>query len=121
MRKILTKAGYHHPKSNTHRLYMLRKDGGRGVKSLWDTHNEECSKIATYLRKNSRGNPLTELISTMERKKPKTVSIIRFDNDKELMVKKHAEEHLDKYKEMKMHGQWFSGSKFQEVRNFKTG
>ena len=108
MRKILTKAGFHHPKSNTHRLYMRREDGGRGVKSLWDTYNEECSKIATYLRKNSRGDPLTELISTMERKKPKTISILRFDDEEESMVKKHAEDHLEKHKEKEMHGQWLA-------------
>ena len=78
------------------------------MKSLWDTYNEECSKMATYLRKNKRGDPLTSLIVEMEMKKPKTVSIMRFENDELDMVKKHAKEHLDKYKEMEMHGQWIT-------------
>ena len=106
IRKILTKAGFHHPKSNTHRLYMRRIDGGRGIKSLWDTYNEECSKLASYLKKNRRNDPLTKLISNMERDKPKTISILRFEDDEESMVKKHAKDHLEKYKEMEMHGQW---------------
>ena len=78
------------------------------MKSLWDTYNEECSKIATYLRKNKRGDPLTHLIADMEMKKPETVSILRFKDDEEYVVKKHAEEHLVKYKEMEMHGQWLA-------------
>ena len=108
MRKTLTKAGFHHPKSNTHRLYMARSDGGRGIKSLWDTYNEECSKLATYLRLNKRGDPLTTLVSQMERKKPKTVSILRFEEEEESLVKKHASEHLDGWKTMELHGQWLS-------------
>ena len=106
MRKILTKAGFHHPKSNTHRLYMSRADGGRGVKSLWDTYNEECSKIATYLKENNRKDPLTDLISKMERTKPKTISILRYEMNEESMTKKHAKEHLEEYMKMEMHGQW---------------
>ena len=42
----------------------------------------------------------------MEKKKPKTVSILRYDGDEESMVQKHAREHLDKYRRMEMHGQW---------------
>ena len=108
MRKVLTKAGFHHPKSNTHRLYMSRADGGRGIKSLWDTYKEECSKLATYLRMNSRGDPLTSWISEMEGKKPKNTSILRFKDEEESLVKIHAEEHLDAYKECEMHGQWMA-------------
>ena len=105
MRRVLTKAGFHHPKSNTHRLHMSREDGGRGVKSLWNTYEEECAKIATYLKANHRNDPLTSLVARLEGKKPKTISILRFDDVKS-SVKKHAEEHLRDFKGMKLHGQW---------------
>ena len=108
MRKTLTKAGFHHPKSNVHRLYVARNDGGRGIKILWDTYNEECSKLATYPWRNIRGDPLTTLISQLEMKKPKTVSILRFEEEEESLVKKHASEHLEGWKEMELHGQWLS-------------
>ena len=86
---------------------MTRMNGGRGVKSLWDTHNEECSKLATYLRANGRDDPLTGWIAQMEEKKPKTISILRYNDDEEDLVKKNAEMHLEGYREMEMHGQWF--------------
>ena len=41
----------------------------------------------------------------MEKKKSKTTSILRFE-DEEKMVRKHAKEHLEGYKSMKLHGQW---------------
>ena len=76
-RKILTKAGYHHPKSNVHRLHAVREDGGRGIKSLLDTHEEECEKLATYLSLNVRKDPLTNLIKTMENERAPTKRVMR--------------------------------------------
>jgi len=47
-RKVLTKHGFHHPKSNVHRLYLSRKCGGRGLIGAIDCHTQECSALANY-------------------------------------------------------------------------
>ena len=49
VRKCLTKGRFHHPKSNTHRLYLSRKEGGRGLIGATDCHRQECTKLAKYL------------------------------------------------------------------------
>ena len=103
-RKILTKAGYHHPKSNVHRLHAVREDGGRGIKSLLDTHEEECEKLATYLSLNVRKDPLTNLIKTMENERAPTKRVMRKRNNED--VKGNAKKHLNGMMKMAMHGQW---------------
>ena len=49
-RKTLTKFGYHHPKSNVHRLYLSRSCGGRGVISAMGSYIQECTALAAYIK-----------------------------------------------------------------------
>ena len=87
----------------------MRKDGGRGIKILWDTYNKDCSKLAAYLKSNGRADPVTAWIAQMKRTKPKTINILRFEEEEEVsLVKRHAEEHLEGYKEMELLGQWLT-------------
>ena len=107
VRKILTKTGFHHPKLNTHRLYAERGDGGRGIKSVLDCRNEECSSIASYLAAATE-DPLTQLINDMERKRPPTVAIQKYaapapDNTDPART---SITHIEEMKKMPMHGQW---------------
>jgi hypothetical protein len=48
-RKLLTMNGHHHPKASTHRLYLHRSRGGRGLTGCEDTHNCECTALAQYV------------------------------------------------------------------------
>ena len=106
IRKLLTENGFHHPKSNTHRLYSSRADGGRGICSTHDCYQQECSSVAKYLEEATT-DPLTELIKTTEDVKPPTIAITRF-NSPTLFTDpiKTSEKHIEEYKKMEMHGQW---------------
>ena len=60
-RKLMTMKGSLHPRSNTDRLYIPRKEGGRGLLSIEDTFNsrmialgqhlEESKNMSVYLKK----------------------------------------------------------------------
>ena len=107
IRKLLTENGFHHPKSNIHRLYTNRQDGGRGICSTYDCYEQECSSVAKYLEIAAPEDHLTALVKTLEDSKPPTIAITRFNSpalftDPKETSKKHAEE----YTKMAMHGQW---------------
>ena len=79
VRKLLTANKFHHPKSNTHRLYISRKGGGRGVTSVLDCYEQECSGIAKYLEANDEEicvDPLTTTIKELEKRKPPNISLL---------------------------------------------
>jgi hypothetical protein len=110
VRKLLTKSKYHHPKSNALRLHTSRAGGGRGIVSVLDCYEQECSSIAKYLdtAKEEGEDPLAELIRELEDKKPPTISLTRFTNrarfvNPAITTKNHYRELLH----MPMHGQWF--------------
>ena len=67
VRKILTKGKIHHPKSNTHRLYMSRKEGARGLIGAFDCHGQECTALATYLENSE--DDFSKIILENERQK----------------------------------------------------
>lgn len=50
-RKLLTKHGGFHPKSSTLRLFIKRKDGGRGLVNVRATIQDEATKIWEYTQK----------------------------------------------------------------------
>ena len=52
-RKLLTMHGGFHPKSSTLRLYMSRKEGGRGLVSVRATIQDETSKIHKYIKEKA--------------------------------------------------------------------
>jgi len=62
--------GFLHPKSNIHRLYSSRTDGGRGICSTYDCYQQEFSSVAKYMEQATT-DPLTELIKTTEDTKPR--------------------------------------------------
>ena len=68
-RKTLTKHGFHHPKSNTHRLYLSRKYGGRGLIGATDCHQQECSALANYLNTAREKDPLVKIVKQTECRK----------------------------------------------------
>ena len=106
IRKLLTENGFHHPKSNIHRLYSSRVNGGRGICSTYDCYQQECSSVAKYLEEATT-DPLTELIKTTEDAKPPTIAITRFNNPTLFTDPiKTSEKHTEEYKKMEMHGQW---------------
>ena len=49
VRKMLVKGKFHHPKSNTHQLYMARELGGRGLIVTTGCHIAEYTGLASYV------------------------------------------------------------------------
>jgi len=51
-RKMLTMYKMHHPKADTNRLYVKRKEGGRGLVQTEAAYKAEIINIAEYLNTN---------------------------------------------------------------------
>jgi len=58
-RKVLTIHGQHHPKADVDRLYVPRKQGGRGLMQLEAAHAVEITKLAEYV--DRKEDPLYRL------------------------------------------------------------
>jgi len=61
-RKLLTIHGQHHPKADVDRLYVRRKQGGRGLMQLEAAHAVEISKLVEYL--DRKEDPLKQVDRT---------------------------------------------------------
>lgn len=64
-RKLLTMHGALHPKSNVCRIYMPRKDGGRGLLNVEETVNLEISGLNYYIS-NSNESLLTAAFRVLD-------------------------------------------------------
>ena len=51
-RKMLTMYKMHHPKADIDRLYVKRKEGGRGLLQIEAAHKTEIMNTAEYLNTN---------------------------------------------------------------------
>ena len=61
-RKLLTIHGQHHPKEDVDRLYVPRKQGGRGLMQLEAAHAVEITKLVEYVDKKE--DPLIQVVRT---------------------------------------------------------
>ena len=105
-RKILTMNGAFHRTSNVDRLYMKRKDGGRGLISV-----EEC------VRAEERG--LCEYVLASEEWMLKVVATGMVESESQLDFKKRmAKERMSRLKEKKLHGKFFN--EVQDAAGEKT-
>jgi hypothetical protein len=61
-RKILTMYKVHHPKADTDRLYVKRKEGGRGLVQVEAAYKAEITSIAEYLNTNYKVDQFVNII-----------------------------------------------------------
>jgi len=61
-RKLLTNHGQHHPKADVDRLYVPRKQGGRGLMQLEAAHAVEITKFVDYV--DRKEDPLIQVVRT---------------------------------------------------------
>ena len=61
-RKLLTIHGQHHTKADVDRLYVPRKQGGRGFMQLEAAHAVEITKLVDYVDRNE--DPLIQVVRT---------------------------------------------------------
>ena len=106
-RKLLTMHKAHHPKDSVHRLYISRKEGGRGPISI-----ENCVEIATVGLENYIQNSTERLIiAARGENKESTESV----NNVKQRIKRNRKAEL---KEKKLHGQFLRD--IEEVADEKT-
>ena len=110
-RKTMTMYGGLHPKSDVDRLYVKRKEGGRGLISVERCIREEENSLGFYvanLEENLiRGVSAAETINTRE-----TISTVEFKEQK-------AKELREKWSEKQMYGQ-FIRKTMEKVDKEKT-
>jgi len=74
-RKLLTKEGMHHPKSDVDRMYLPRSTGGRGLIQIETTYKTTTIGLTNYLEKSQ--DPFLKLVNLHEEKK-KSYSIMSY-------------------------------------------
>jgi len=65
-RKMLTMYKMHHPKADIDRLYVKRKEGGRGLVQVEAAYKVEIINIAEYLNTNYKTDQFVNIIKSYE-------------------------------------------------------
>ena len=119
-RKTLTKYGFHHPKSNVHRLYLSRKCGGRGMTSAMDCYIQECTALAAYMKNevDNGKDSLVKIVAEVEKKK--TYGIMSYSVGlKNRNTVETREYHNEELLKMNLHGNYFKRQ--NEIPNVDMG
>ena len=95
-RKLLTIYKAHHPKASVARLYLPREEGGRGLKSIEQTVEEDKKGIVEYLVKSDE-DILRKVV---------TEKIIKAEGNVDDYKKEMQTERLKEWKEKALHGQF---------------
>ena len=67
-RKLITMHKALHPRDDVDRLYVSRKQGGRGLASIEDTVDASIQRLEDYIEKHERGLITTIKVDTDKRK-----------------------------------------------------
>ena len=76
-RKMLTMYKMHHPKANIDRLYVKRKEGGRGLVQVKAAYKAEIINIAEYHNTNYKEDQFVNIVKNHESTQPNTNSILK--------------------------------------------
>ena len=100
-RKMLTGAGAHHPRSDVDRLYVDRKEGGRGLISVEDCVRREENALTTYIQKTT-DHGIEAARPHMIKERVLMGEVVDKDEDKE----RRNEQRKDGWEKKIMHGQY---------------
>jgi hypothetical protein len=67
----------HHPKADIDRLYVKRKEGGRGLVQVEAAYKTEITSIAEYLNTNYKIDQFLNTVKSYESTQPPINSIIK--------------------------------------------
>jgi hypothetical protein len=76
-RNMLTMYKMHHPKADIDRLYVKRKEGGRGLVQIEAAYKAEIINIAEYINTNYKEDQFVNVVKSHENIQPSTNSIIK--------------------------------------------
>jgi len=74
---MLTMYKMHHPKADIDRLYIKRKEGGRGLVHIEAAYKAQIINIAEYLNTNYREDRFVNIVKSHESTQPNMNSIIK--------------------------------------------
>jgi hypothetical protein len=75
-RKMLTMYKMYHPKADTDRLYVKRKEGGRGQVQVEAAYKAEIINIAEYLNTKDKEDQFVNIVKVHESTQPNMNSIL---------------------------------------------
>jgi predicted RNA-binding protein with RPS1 domain len=67
----------HHPKADTDRLYVKRKEGGKGLVQVEAAYKAEITSIAEYLNTNYKVDQFVKVVKSYESTHPTMNSLIK--------------------------------------------
>ena len=67
----------HHPKADIDRLYVKRKEGGRGLLQFEAVYKAEIINIAEYLNTNYKENQFVNIVKNHESTQPNMNSVLK--------------------------------------------
>jgi hypothetical protein len=102
-RKLLTIHGQHHQKADVDRLYVPRKQGGRGLMQLEAAHAVEITKLVEYVDKNE--DPLIQVVGTHQHGTDSAVLQTEVQRATRKMKDSIAEKTEERWQGKRMHGQ----------------
>ena len=107
MMKLLTIHGQHHPTADVDRLYVPRKQGGRGLMQLEAAHAVEITKLMEY--RDRKEDPLIQVVRTHQHNtNPAVLQTARFLKEEVQRETKIKDSIVEKTKERwygkRMHG-----------------
>ena len=98
-RKILTMNGVHHKRSSVDRLYIKRKDGGRGLISISECVKSEEANLREYVKESKEW--MLDVVA---------------ENLEDGMSKKELKKQIHTQRKDRLHGKILQGKYFREVR-----
>jgi hypothetical protein len=76
-KKMLTVYKMHHPKADIDRLYVKRKEGGRGLVEVEESYKIEIINIAEYHNTKYKGDHFVNIVKNHESTQPNISSIVK--------------------------------------------
>ena len=73
---MLTMYKMHHPKADIDRLYVKRKEGGRGLVQVEAAYKAEIINIAKYLNTNYKEDQFVNIVKNHESIQPNMNSVL---------------------------------------------
>ncbi|XP_044766219.1 uncharacterized protein LOC123322341 [Coccinella septempunctata] len=106
IRTTLTQFGLLHPNSAVERIYLPRKEGGRGLCSIEDTCKQEKINIKNYF--NNTNLPIHQWVAAQE-------SMTQETNDDEQDRENHAEQLRQSWQSKQLHGRFYANLHQEDV------
>ena len=98
-RKILTINGMHHPRADVQRLYVKRKNGGRGLLEVWSVYQQAILGLSEYIElENSRLIQIVKLNDSLKKKYSVSKEASKIQN-KYMLKKNNGMKMTDELKE----------------------